>query len=302
MKTKLLKIFLTWILLLTLIYSNDLFAQFNIPWNYNNVLGRVSTNIHVEENIVNSINTNAFKILSIVKLVLEWLMVIFIVYTWWQMIWSMWDNDEDLSKSKKQLWYAIVALLFINIPGSLYMAFHKQKYWELWDLINNEEYLDKSWESNLFFDFENFWYIFGDDIIWFLEVIILTLAIVVIMYEAIKLLYSRWREERVKEAKNKVVYSILALVFVWVIEAWKNFAFDLKISQATNIFKNLADLTLFFVPPTAFFFLSIAAYYYITSAWDESRIKKAKSIIINTILATIILLASYTFLLDLADL
>ena len=38
----------------------------------------------------------------------------------------------------------------------------------------------------------------------------------------------------------------------------------------------------------------------ITSNGDEERVKKAKSIIINTILATLILLAAYTFLLDLA--
>jgi hypothetical protein len=48
--------------------------------------------------------------------------------------------------------------------------------------------------------------------------------------------------------------------------------------------------------------LTIAGYYYITSNGKEERVKKAKSIVINTILATLILLASYTFLLDLATL
>jgi hypothetical protein len=40
----------------------------------------------------------------------------------------MGENEEDLSKAKRQLWYAIVALLFINIPGTLYEAFHKTEH------------------------------------------------------------------------------------------------------------------------------------------------------------------------------
>jgi len=64
----------------------------------------------------------------------------------------------------------------------------------------------------------------------------------------------------------------------------------------------MASLALFFAGPVAIFFLTIAGYYYISSNGKEDRIKKAKSIVINTVLATLILLASYTFLLDLATL
>ena len=154
----------------------------------------------------------------------------------------------------------------------------------------------------MFFDVFNFWYTFWDQIVGFIEVLILAIAIVMIIYEWIKLITSRGREEKITEAKNKITYSILALVFVWTIEAWKNFAFSFEVSEGINIFSNLADLALFFAAPVAFFFLTMAWYYYITSAWDEEKIKKAKSIVINTVLATLILLAAYTFLLDLATL
>jgi hypothetical protein len=40
----------------------------------------------------------------------------------------------------------------------------------------------------------------------------------------------------------------------------------MKIKDATNILENLANVALFFAAPTAFFFLTIAAYYYITSS------------------------------------
>ena len=125
-------------------------------------------------------------------------------------------------------------------------------------------------------------------------------AIFMLTLAGIKLLTSRGRDESIKEAKNKIIYTILALVFVGVIEAWKRLAFSGIISDGVNLFSSIANLALFFAAPVAIFFLTLAGYYYITSNGDEEKTKKAKSIIINTMLATLILLASYTFLLDLA--
>ena len=249
-------------------------------------------------NLTNDINSLWFSLLAIVKLLLEWLLVIFIVYIWAQMIWSMWTDEEALSKSKRQIWYSVVALLFINIPWTLYDTFNTNSSSLVTYGIDSQSFLNRT-NNNIFLNSEYFLHVFWVRIVGFLEIIIWALALTMIIYEGLKLISSRWREEKVTEAKNKVIYSILALVFVWIIEAWKNVAFSLNVGDATNIFSNLANLALFFAAPIAFFFLTLAAYYYITSAWDEEKVKKAKSIVINTILATIILLASYTFLWDL---
>lgn len=117
----------------------------------------------------------------------------------------------------------------------------------------------------------------------------------------IQLMTSRGKEDKMKEAKNKIIYTILALIFVGIIEAWKRLAFGGVISDGVNLFESLVNLALFFAVPVAIFFLVLAAFYLITSNGDEERVKKAKSIIVNTLLATLILLASYTFLLDLAS-
>jgi len=302
MKTKIKYIILILLTIFSFSYFWESLAWYwEIPWK--NIIEDVSTNINYSnKNIVNNINSTWFKILSVAKLIIQWVLIIFIVYIWAQMIWAMWDDEESLSSAKRQIWYSVVAMFFVNIPWSLYSAFHQTDYWKLWNRINSWDFSNKWSESNMFFDVFNFWYTFWDQIVWFLEALILAIAIVMIIYEGIKLITSRWREEKITEAKNKVTYSILALVFVWVIEAWKNFAFSFEISQATNIFGNLADLALFFAAPVAFFFLTLAWYYFITSAWDEEKLKKAKSIVINTVLATLILLAAYTFLLDLASL
>lgn len=64
-------------------------------------------------------------ILTIVKRILMGLMVIFMVYIGVMMIISMGSDEEKLSSAKRQIWYALVAMLFINLPGSIYEAFYK---------------------------------------------------------------------------------------------------------------------------------------------------------------------------------
>lgn len=123
-----------------------------------------------------------------------------------------------------------------------------------------------------------------------------------IVYEGIKIMTARGRDEIVTEAKTKIIYSLLALVFLGFIEAWKNLAFGGSITDGVNIVGTLAQLALFFAAPTAIFFLTLAGYYYITSQGDEEKVKKAKNIIVSIVIATVLLLASYTFLLDLATL
>jgi len=291
-------ILLSIIAIIWIFYISQIFAGFDIPWTVK--VRSASVNVEQTNNPIKYINDIWFNLLWTVKIVLEWLLVIFIVYVWAQMIYSMWDDEESLSKSKRQLWYSIVALLFINMPGSLYNVFYKKNHETLWNWINSDAF--KGWETNLFFDWFNFGYTFWDQVVGFIEVMIFAVAVVMLVYQSLKLISSRWRDEQITETKTKITYTILALVFVWLIEAWKTFAFNFKVSTVTNIFWEIANLALFFAWPIAFFFLTIAAYYYITSSWDEEKVKKAKSIVINTVLATLILLAAYTFLIDLAAL
>jgi len=57
-----------------------------------------------------------FNILVIIKRIIMGLLVVFMVYTGAMMIMSMGSDEEQLSASKRQIWYSLVALVFINIP------------------------------------------------------------------------------------------------------------------------------------------------------------------------------------------
>lgn len=251
---------------------------------------------------VYALNQTGFSILTTIKTILMGVLVIFLVYTGFMMIYSMGNDEEKLSSAKRQLWYTLVGMLFINIPGTIYEAFYKSGTTSVWWQIGDSAFISSDNSSNIFVDFFVFGNTLNDNIVWFLEVMIFIAAVFMFVLAGIRVLTSRGREEKLTEAKNKIVYGILALVFVGFIESWKRLAFSGNLDDGVNLVESLSNLALFFAGPVALFFLTLAGYYYITSNGDEERVKKAKSIVINTVLATLILLAAYTFLLDLATL
>lgn len=72
-----------------------------------------------------AISNTGFRILTTIKVFIQGLLIIMIVYTGFMMIYSMGSDEETLSKAKRQIWYFLVALLFINIPGTIFEAFYK---------------------------------------------------------------------------------------------------------------------------------------------------------------------------------
>ncbi len=250
--------------------------------------------------IVDNVESIWISILTTIKIIFEWVLIIYIVYIWITLILSMWTNEEDLSKAKRSIRYSMIWLLFINIPWTIYNVFKKDSYWDItWTVSYNSWFTtpsDSSW--NFLVNTFNFWQTLNWDIIGFLEVAISAFAIIMIVIEWIKIMTSRWREEKVTQGKTRILWSIIWLVFIGFIEAWKKIVFSWNIDDWWDFFETITNLVLFFVWPAAIAFLTLAAYYYITANWDEERVKKAKNIVINTLIATVLLLASYTFLLD----
>lgn len=300
------KIILILCIILGFLYMSGVEAAIVIPWSEE--IEKVSLNVAWGGDTITNINFVWIEILRVIKRILMWIMVIFMVYTWAMMIMSMWSNEEQLSSSKRQIWYAAVALIFINIPESLYRVFVKDNSTSVWGSISTDVFEKESNNTtwNLLVDWVAFWFqnqnSFVNSIVFFLEMVVFLGAVFMITLAGIQLMTSRGKEDKMKEAKNKVLYTVLALIFVGIIEAWKRVAFGGVIDDGVNLFESLVNLALFFAVPVAIFFLVLAAFYLITSNGDEERVKKAKSIVLNTLLATLILLAGYTFLLDLASL
>jgi len=308
------KIFLKIFLIFTLIFSfNTSFAwniniNFTGAWLATSKISEVSIDAQTSktETQIENISTSIFQTL---KIIIWWLLVIYLVYAWIMMIISMWDDEEKLSSSKRSVRYAIIGLIFVNIPWTLYNALYWTKTWDRSKIDDATQYWAWiSYNKTLFMNWKLFW-----DALWlivsFLQIAIVSLAVFVIVLSWIKIMMARWKDEVISEQKNKIWYSVLWLVFIWIMEVWRNIMFSWDFITTTTgattwqeLFSKLANLALFFAAPVAIFFLSLAWYYYITAAWEEEKTKKAKSIVINTVLATLILLGMYTFLLDLNDL
>lgn len=300
------KIILWFVLILGISISSIASAE-SVPLTWNNAGKSIQDNsiaIWAGGDGMTQVTEKSINLLRSLKYVFMWVFVIFMVYNGIQMILSMGADDDALSKSKRQIWYGMLGLLFINIPGEIYNAFNKENPWSVgwstsWWMWDNPP-TNSGW--NLFVDMFSFWYTINDNIIWFLKVLIAIIAVAAIIMAAIKIITAGGQEDKVKEGKTRILWSVLWLLTVPFIELWRNFAFTWKVEAWENIFQTIANLSLFFAGPVAIIFLTLAWYYFITSAGDEEKIKKAKHIVTNTVIATVILLASYTFLLDLATL
>lgn len=264
----------------------------SVIWQHNLIDGWSSS-------ISDTVNIVWKRFLSTVKNIFSWVMLIIMVYAGAQMIISQWDDEEMLSNSKRMLWYSVIGLFFINMPWTLYEAIKWDRtnvWWWIWTTWANDV---QSGVANLFINADVFSATLNTTIIRFIKVGLVWLSVMIIMIAWIKIMTARWREDQVNEWKEKILWALVWLIFVWFIEAWQRFAYTWIISDWRDIFKTMANLALFISVPTAIFFLSLAWYYFITAAWDEEKMNKGKSIIVNTLIWTAILLVSFVFLYDL---
>jgi len=115
----LIKIITIFILILSIFWIMSVSAEWviNFPGGQiNKITDQSIKSIQTDWTISDNIKDTWYKLLTIVKTIVSWLLVIFIVYIWIQMILSMWSDEDKLTKSKTQLWYTLMALIFINIP------------------------------------------------------------------------------------------------------------------------------------------------------------------------------------------
>jgi hypothetical protein len=210
------------------------------------------------------------------------------------------DNEERVKSQRKQIIYALIGFLFLNLPGVVYTV------------INPEEKSGTSiGQISSWSDLSNggtfFWDSYGldgflGDIVAFLRVFVFAVAVTMFTWGMFQLIVSAGNEEAQKKATGRLTYGALALIFMGFVELWARLVAGGDFNRYIPfIGSKLFGIVLFFAAPVAIFFLILGAYYYITSAGEEERIKKGKSILINTFIASLILIAALSFLTDLIN-
>jgi hypothetical protein len=279
-------------------YSLPIFADaLSIPWE--GIISKPSIIFESTQwDAVSVIQGVGFKILGFLKMFISWIALIYLVMIGVYMV-VFSENEEKIKTQRKQITYALIGFLFLNIPWLIYTAFLPDQSWgkrlddiTWWTQTDGSSAL---WDSAAFGYDGIFW-----SIISFLKIFIFWVAIIMFTWWLFRMIVSGGDEEIQKQAKHRLIYGTLGLIFLWFVEWWSlliaNGDFTGKI---TEVWWKLFGIALFFAAPIAVFFLIWWSYYYITSAGDEERVKKWKTIIVNTFIATLILIASLSFMTDL---
>ncbi|MDD2693937.1 MAG: pilin [Candidatus Gracilibacteria bacterium] len=263
------------------------------------VVGDVSIGIDSSTgDLIDQTQSVGFRILSLAKIIISGFALIYLVMIGVYMV-VFSENEERIKAQRKQIMLALIGFVFINIPGIIYQIFFSTP--RSVEVIGDTPI---SWSSTVggFFWDTTITDGFLRNLILFFQVFIFGAAVMTFTWGLFALITSAGNEEQLKKAKNRILYGTLGLLFLSFVRLWGTMITSYNfVRDVTTVAGKFFVLALYFAGPVAVFFLIWGGYYYITSGGDEERTKKGKNIIVNTFIATLILLASYSFLADLIN-
>lgn len=288
-------------ILMLLVGIEASYAALNIPGA--STIENVSIGIPVQQWVdtdtsINNLKWFAGNLLSVARFIVSGFALIYIVLIGVSMI--IYSDDEgQIAKQKKQILYAGFAFLFLTVPDLAYRIF-----------MGEQKTINAGGEWTSTESTTNFWNVtwtfgiggFLGDVLGFLKVFAFIGAIIMFVWWAFGLIISRGKDDYKENAKNRLVYGVMGLLFLGIVEVWTRAMGDSNLQKGiTDVAGSVFGMALFFAAPVAIFFLILWAYYYITSGGDEDRAKKGKNIFLYTFMATIILIAGGTFLTEFID-
>jgi hypothetical protein len=236
-------------------------------------------------------------ILWVLRTVVSWIALIYMVMIGVYMVIGS-DSEDTVKTQRKQIIYALIGFLFLNIPSLVYTVFSPEPGWAS---IGSDPNWSNTYGGSLFWNTAGFEGIIGN-LIAFLRVFVFGVAVTMFTWGLFSLIVSGGDDERRKKATNRIIYGIIGLIFMWFVELWGRLVAAGDFTKVIpNVSGTLFSLVMYFAAPISIFMIAWGAYYFITSAGDEERMKKGKSILINTGIALIILLSALSFITELTS-
>ncbi len=268
---------------------------FDIPWG--GILKGPSIEVTTPPWTIEWAQSFGFKILGLLKVVVSGFALIYLVLVGVYMVVYA-DSEDRIKTQRKQIVYALIGFIFLNIPWVVYDIFRPSE--SKWSIGTIGSYSDINGGS-IFWSSYGFDWVMGN-LVAFLRVVAYGVAIIAFTWGLFRLIMSGWDEEKLKNAKHRLILWLIGLIFLGFVEGWSRLVAVGDFSKAIpSVMNKIIGLALFFAAPIAIFRMIWWAYYYITSGWDEERAKKGKHIVVNTLIATLILLAAMSFLTDLSN-
>ncbi|MDD2487809.1 MAG: hypothetical protein PHS92_05595 [Candidatus Gracilibacteria bacterium] len=277
------------------LFSNATFAKvFSIP---DKDITSVAIKSSGSGDSLSRISTLWLNILHSVKIILGFVALIYLVYLGFEMMVAM-GGEDKLTATKRQLYYTLIAFIFLNIPGQIYEMFSDKN--KNVSETGNFTDVDVASKGNMLVNFDLWDQVVKGGILGFINVFMVALIIYNFTFAGISYMSSGAQEDKRKKARGKIIQGVFGLIFLGIIQVWVNVIYSGDIPKAQGVFAQIANIGIFFSGPVAIFFLILGGFYYITSAGDEAKAKKGIAIVKYTFIALIILLASYAFLKDLS--
>ncbi len=261
-----------------------------------------------------SVRNIALSLLDAARIALNWVALLAILYVGYLWATSM-GSEEKQDDGKMRLVLVIMGLFLINVPkviytiltGSNYLDSDFRKVQSISTGDPGGELSESALDTcNYFFCPQNFW---GNGstvaVIKFFEILMLVTAVVMFSWGGLTLIFRGHDEAYTKTAKMRLIYGMIALIVVGFLDTIYRAVFfweGLDASGIISVIVAAANFFLFLAGPVAIIYLIVGAYYFITSAGDEERADQGKRILLYTFLATILLLLSYTFLVEIVGL
>lgn len=205
-------------------------------------------------------------------------------------------NEEDISKARKGLIYALIAFLIISMSQDLAKIFDMEKSTLLGSpqsILNRVHLFDKQVEIFMTF----------------IKYVIGSYATVMIITAGIKLITSGANDEEVGKQKKSIMYSIGGLLMIYVGEIFINKVFykidknvysgitgvhpSVDAKEGVEQLAGITNFILTFVGPIALLMLIGGAIMYATAAGEEENMNKAKRLLTATVIGIVIIYGSF---------
>jgi hypothetical protein len=205
------------------------------------------------------------------------------------------DSEEEATKMRKGITYALVGLVLISLSSDLAKVFDFREG----TIFENPDEIVKRVDI---FDTE------VKVVITFIKYILAFYAALMIVRFSLKLIVKGGDEESVKENRTKLSYSVGGLLLLYFADIFINNVFynidkdnyaggkinlGLDPGRGVNEVIGITNTVVSFVGPIAILMLVVAGIMYITAGGEDDKMQKAKRIIVATIVGIVIIYGAF---------
>ncbi len=222
------------------------------------------------------------RVLGLVLLFLQGAAVAYIVYIGTQMVLNV-DNKDMIKEKRMSLLYAILGFVVLSIGGDAIRVFDP--------VLVAQQNTDALFITDPNAGFPGL----IQNIINVIKYVIWAIAIVMLTIMGYRMISNQERD--ITKQKHHILWIAIGLFFIQIADlVIKPFLPDTenKVEAGNQLLLNIANVLMTLLAPTAIVFFILAAYYYLSAAGDEGKVKKAQQIFIGTVIAVIIAYSSYT--------